>query len=74
MIISKEISEIKKFVKETIEKDGNLQVEYFEIVDDHMLNPVRNRSEMKVNNHYYGCIAVRAGNIRLIDNIEFPLR
>lgn len=74
MIISKDIPEIKKFVKETIEKDGNLQVEYFEIVDDHMLNPVRNRSEMKVNNHYYGCIAVRAGNIRLIDNIEFPLR
>jgi pantoate--beta-alanine ligase len=74
MMISKEIPEIKKIVKETIEKDGNLQVEYFEIVDDHMLNPVRNRSEMKVNNHYYGCIAVRAGNIRLIDNIEFPLR
>jgi pantothenate synthetase len=22
---------------------------------------------------YYGCVAVKAGKIRLIDNVEFPL-
>jgi pantothenate synthetase len=28
---------------------------------------------MEKGKKYYGCIAVKAGKIRLIDNIEFPL-
>jgi pantothenate synthetase len=28
---------------------------------------------MKKGKRYYGCIAVKAGKIRLIDNIEIPL-
>jgi pantothenate synthetase len=28
---------------------------------------------MKKGKKYFGCIAVKAGKIRLIDNIEFPL-
>lgn len=73
MIYKNNIPEIKKFVRETIEKAIGLHVEYFEIVDDTNLIPVNSLSEMKKGKHYYGCIAVQAGKIRLIDNIEFPL-
>jgi pantoate--beta-alanine ligase len=73
MIQKNNIPEIKKFVSKTIEKANGLHVEYFEIVDDTNLIPVNSLSEMKKGKHYYGCIAVQAGKIRLIDNIEFPL-
>ncbi len=73
MIKDREVSHIRRFVIDAIEKTEGFKVEYFEIVDDEKLMPVNARSEMKENKHYYGCIAVRAGSIRLIDNIEFPL-
>jgi pantoate--beta-alanine ligase len=73
MMYKNNIPEIKKFVRETIEKTNGLHVEYFEIVDDTNLIPVNSLSEMKKGKHYNGCIAVQAGKIRLIDNIEFPL-
>lgn len=73
MIHKNSISEIKNYVRKTIEQANDLHVEYFEIVDDTNLIPVNARHEMKKENHYYGCIAVQAGKIRLIDNIEFPL-
>jgi pantoate--beta-alanine ligase len=74
MIYNHDIPEIKRFVKKTIEKDRSFRVEYFEIADDRNLITVHAKSEMKSNAHYFGCIAVRAGKIRLIDNIEIPLR
>jgi pantoate--beta-alanine ligase len=73
MIHKNTISEIKEYVRKTIEHANDLLVEYFEIVDDTNLIPVKSQREMKKGNRYYGCIAVRAGKIRLIDNIEFPL-
>jgi len=73
MIKDHDIPEIKSHIRESIEKAGDFHVEYFEIVDDKKLVPVRGKSEMKRNGRYRGCIAVRAGKIRLIDNIEFPL-
>ncbi|MCX6329166.1 MAG: pantoate--beta-alanine ligase [Bacteroidia bacterium] len=73
MIHKNTISEIRNYVRGTIEKANGLHVEYFEIVDDTKLKPVSTRREMKKGNRYYGCIAVQAGKIRLIDNIEFPL-
>jgi len=68
-----DIDEIKEFVSRKIEKSENFHVEYFEIVDDRELIPVNKKSQMKKEKHYFGCIAVKAGKIRLIDNIEFPL-
>jgi pantoate--beta-alanine ligase len=68
-----DIPEIKEYVKNTIEKENGFSVEYFEIVDDTELIPVSKKREMKKKKHYFGCIAVKAGKIRLIDNIEFPL-
>jgi pantoate--beta-alanine ligase len=73
MIHKNNIPEIKKFVRETIEKANGLHVEYFEIVNDTNLIPVNSPGKMRKGKHYYGCIAVQAGKIRLIDNIEFTL-
>jgi pantoate--beta-alanine ligase len=73
MISEKDIPEIKKFVADNINKKAGFEVEYFEITDDRELVPVISREEMSKGNKYYGCIAVKAGRIRLIDNIEFPL-
>ena len=73
MIRAKDIPYIKKFVKSTVEKEEGFRIEYFEIVDDRDLIPVSRRSGMRKSSRYYGCIAVRAGKIRLIDNIQIPL-
>jgi pantoate--beta-alanine ligase len=73
MLPVRDIPEIRKYVKKAIESSGRFSVEYFEIADDRELIPVKKRIDMKNNRRYFGCIAVKAGKIRLIDNIEFPL-
>lgn len=73
MIREKDIPEIRKYVTVNINKKEGLEVEYFEIADDRELIPVKSREEMRKEKKYFGCIAVKAGKIRLIDNIEFPL-
>jgi len=62
------VEKMKKTVLDTLNKDPYLQVEYFEIVDDKTLQPVKawEKPGGKV-----GCIAVNAGDVRLIDNITF---
>ena len=73
LITSREIDEINSFVAASINNVPGFNVEYFEIVDDTGLVPVNKKSEMKENMQYFGCIAVKAGNIRLIDNVEIGL-
>lgn len=73
MIREYDIPEIKTYTINTIEKKTGFHVEYFEIVEDKKLIPLNSKKEMKKGENYYGCIAVMAGKIRLIDNIEFPL-
>jgi pantoate--beta-alanine ligase len=73
MISGDEINQIKEFVVKTINQYHGFNVEYFDIVDDTDLIPVSTRDEMKKGKRYFGCIAVKAGRIRLIDNIEIPL-
>jgi pantoate--beta-alanine ligase len=73
MIDDHDVPYLISYVKRTIEKTGGFNMEYFEIVDDEELKPVTARCEMKKGKKYFGCIAVMAGSIRLIDNIEFPL-
>jgi len=70
MLKDKNIHETALYVKNEIEKFNNFEVIYFEIVDDEQLIPIKNSQEMSENKKYFGCIAVQAGNIRLIDNIE----
>jgi len=73
MINRYEIAEIKSYVETSINKVPGFEVEYFEIVDDIELMPVRKKDEIKTEKQYFGCIAVKAGRIRLIDNIEIRL-
>lgn len=73
MLPQSDIVEIRKYVRKTIEREKDFKVEYFEIVDDTDLVPVSHKGEMRPGKRYFGCIAVRAGKVRLIDNIEMPL-
>jgi len=73
MIKNYDIPEVRSFVRDSINNVPGFKVEYFEIVDDTELIPISKKDEMKINNRYFGCIAVRAGEIRLIDNIEIGL-
>jgi len=60
------LDELKKWVVEQIDSTPCLQTEYFDIVDRETLQTA---SEYKFNS-LQGCIAVRVGAIRLIDNIR----
>ncbi len=73
MIKEYDIREIKSFVEKNINSVPGFNVEYFEIADDMELIPVSTKEEMKKDKKYFGCIAVKAGKIRLIDNIEIGL-
>jgi pantoate--beta-alanine ligase len=73
MIKNHDISEIKSFAAENINSIIGFEIEYFEIVDDIELIPVISKAEIKEGRQYFGCIAVRAGKIRLIDNIKIEL-
>jgi pantoate--beta-alanine ligase len=73
MISYHDIPEIKTFVQKMINSVPGFEVEYFDIADDTNLIPVNFKGEMLKGKKYFGCIAVRAGKIRLIDNIEFGL-
>jgi len=73
MIHDHDIPFLISYVINTIEKAEGFHVEYFNIVDDEELIPVNTKEEMKKGKRYFGCVAVKAGKIRLIDNIEIPL-
>jgi pantoate--beta-alanine ligase len=64
------VGDLKKWVCKTINENPELEVEYFEIVDDTYLQPIKAWEEM---NKKVGCIAVRVGKVRLIDNIKYNL-
>ena len=73
MIPEHDIGEIKSYVNDTINIIPGFDVEYYDIVDDAELIPVAEKSEMNPGRRYFGCIAVKAGSIRLIDNVEIRL-
>jgi pantoate--beta-alanine ligase len=73
MIVKYEIPEIKSYIAEAINNIPGFNVEYFEIVDDTELIPLIRKADIRKGKRYYGCIAVQAGKIRLIDNIEIRL-
>ncbi len=59
--------EIKKWVKQNINKQPEMKLEYIEIVDEQTLLPISSWDE---NNRCIACIAVYLGEVRLIDNIK----
>jgi pantoate--beta-alanine ligase len=64
----KSVHDLEKWVVEEINKNPYLTVEYFEIVDDMQLQPIKSWNE---KNTKVGCIAVYCGKVRLIDNVVF---
>jgi len=68
-----EVVAIRNFVISEIDKIPGFRTEYFEIVDSITLVPLESRSQATPQGHYFGCIALFAGEVRLIDNMEFRL-
>lgn len=62
------IAETEAAVIRQIESDPLLKVIYFKLVDEETLADV---SDWNTGKHIRGCVAVQAGDIRLIDNIRF---
>ncbi|HDR88021.1 MAG TPA: pantoate--beta-alanine ligase [Bacteroidetes bacterium] len=62
------LTEVKQWVTEQLSQLPDMEVEYFEIVDDRTLVPL---SRWQKNKGTVGCIAVKLGKVRLIDNIRF---
>lgn len=69
MLKHEDIPEIKEYVASEINKTPGFSLEYFEVADDMELIPAARKDEMITGRNYYGCIALKAGSIRLIDNI-----
>lgn len=65
------VKELEDWVVKQIDANEYLKTEYFEIVDDENLQPVRSWDEPL---NKVGCIAVFCGEVRLIDNIVFDLK
>jgi len=61
-------AEVKEFVTHTINANPLLRVIYFQIVDALTLNDISSWGDAAA---VQGCVAVQAGGVRLIDNIEF---
>lgn len=64
----KNVRELAEWVISEVNNNPFLEVEYFEIVDDEQLQPVKSWDDNSIK---VGCIAVYCGKIRLIDNIVF---
>jgi pantoate--beta-alanine ligase len=64
------LKELEKKVIDEINSDQLLSVEYFQIVDNIALQPVSSWDEPKTK---VGCVAVKIGKVRLIDNIVFSV-
>jgi pantoate--beta-alanine ligase len=62
------VEELRQWVINRINENEFLNTEYFEIVNDSTLQPVKSWEDDCVK---VGCIAVHCGKIRLIDNVEF---
>ena len=73
MVKDHDIPEMTDYVRRTVENLEGFSVEYFSIVDEKELKTVTTKVQMRKGGRYFGCIAVKAGKIRLIDNIEIPL-
>lgn len=61
------LSQIKNFVEDEFKKYPDFELEYFEIVDDTTLQPLRQRGA----NGVVGCIAVWIDGVRLIDVVRY---
>ncbi len=64
----KSVQEVIDYVIESINKEPDMRVEYYEIVNGNTLESIHNWSD---SDNIVGCITVFCGEIRLIDNIRY---
>lgn len=62
------VQAVHDFVVDTINKEADMEVEYYEIVDGHSMQPIQRWSD---TDYPVGCITVYCGDVRLIDNIKY---
>ncbi len=63
-----DVEETKKWVKEQIDSNELMKVEYYDIVDAVTMQSIDSWDH---DGAVYGCIAVQVGSVRLIDNIRY---
>jgi pantoate--beta-alanine ligase len=68
---SNSVNDTLRFVIDNVNSSSELEVEYFEIVDGNTLQALINWDD---SDYAVGCIAVFAGEIRLIDNVIYKKR
>jgi pantoate--beta-alanine ligase len=64
------VESLKEHTLNFLQEDPGIRAEYFEIVREHDLNPISGWNE---ESRKRGCIAVKIGQVRLIDNMDFSL-
>jgi pantoate--beta-alanine ligase len=74
MLPGNEVEAVREYVAGKINSTEGFSLEYFEIVDDADLIPLKTLKDIVPGKKYFGCIALKAGRIRLIDNIEISLQ
>jgi len=73
-IIKKEgTNAAREFFRKSVESIKGFSVQYFELVDDQELIPSKKIEQTVPDRNYFICVAVYAGEIRLIDNIPISL-
>jgi len=65
------VKQVIESVIEKIDSVDELRTQYFVIIDELELKAVGPDSKIDLNRKYFGCIAVHARDVRLIDNVEF---
>ena len=65
---------IEKKIAGIVNAVPGFRLEYFDVVDNVNLRSVLPGSHIDPDRKYFGCIAVFAGEVRLIDNVEFSFQ
>lgn len=66
------VADVEKYVVDRINSDPLMEVEYYQIVNPADMQPVAAWEEAPEG--AVGCVTVYLGDVRLIDNIKYPVR
>ena len=69
-----DLATLEARISSVIDATPGFKTEYFDLVDDRSLQSVKVETALNPELKYYGCIAVFAGEVRLIYNIELSFQ